>query len=138
MSAQPEGRLNHLLMNVGRKLLALLERIRVFIAPVTDRIFGSAATDAETAQAGFRSFEQEAVEVMSRRETQRAQKIVRASVVVMLLLLLWAGLAPVDEVTRGEGRVIPSRQLQVLQSLDGGVVSEILVKEGQVKPVSCC
>lgn len=131
-TTQPEGRVNHLLMTAGRKLLALLERIRVFIAPVTDRIFGSAATDAETAQAGFRSFEQEAVEVMSRRETQRAQKIVRASVVVMLLLLLWAGLAPVDEVTRGEGRVIPSRQLQVLQSLDGGVVSEILVKEGQV------
>lgn len=129
---KPEGRTNALLIAAGRKLLAVLERIRVFIAPVTDRIFGTAATDAQAAQAGFRSFEREAVEVMSRRETQRAQKIVRASVVVLLLLLLWAALAPVDEVTRGEGRVIPSRQLQVLQSLDGGVVSEILVREGEV------
>ena len=33
--------------------------------------------------------------------------------------------------TRGEGKVIPSRQVQILQSLDGGIVSEILVKEGQ-------
>jgi adhesin transport system membrane fusion protein len=133
MSApQPEGRFNALLFGAGRGVLAVLERIRVAIEPISRRIFGSATTDAQANQAGFRSFEQEAVEVMSRRETQRAQKIVRASVVVMLLLLLWAGLAKVDEVTRGEGRVIPSRQLQVLQSLDGGVVTEILVREGQV------
>ncbi|MET0334487.1 MAG: HlyD family type I secretion periplasmic adaptor subunit [Rhizobacter sp.] len=127
-----EGRTTATLMAAGQRVLALLERIRVAIEPISRRIFGSAATDAQAVQAGFRSFEQEAVEVMSRRETQRAQKIVRASVVVMVLLLIWAGLAHVDEVTRGEGRVIPSRQLQVLQSLDGGVVSEILVREGQV------
>jgi adhesin transport system membrane fusion protein len=50
-------------------------------------------------------------------------------------LLAWAALAPVDEVTRGDARVIPSRQLQVVQSLDGGVVVEILVREGQVVEV---
>jgi membrane fusion protein, adhesin transport system len=57
---------------------------------------------------------------------------VRAAVIVVALLLLWAALAKVDEVTRGDARVIPSRQLQVVQSLDGGIVSEILVQEGQV------
>jgi adhesin transport system membrane fusion protein len=41
-------------------------------------------------------------------------------------------MSTIDEVARGEGKVIPSRQLQVLQSLDGGVVSEILVHEGDV------
>ena len=45
--------------------------------------------------------------------------------------LAWAAVAELDEVTRGEGKVIPSRQIQVLQSIDGGIVSEILVKEGQ-------
>ncbi|MBX3623033.1 MAG: HlyD family type I secretion periplasmic adaptor subunit [Rhizobacter sp.] len=128
----PEGRANALLFRSGRAVLAVLERVRVLIEPLSNRLFGSAATDADANQAGFRSFEREAVEVMSRRETQRAQKIVRASVVIIVLLLVWAGLAHVDEVTRGEGRVIPSRQLQVLQSLDGGVVSEILVREGQI------
>jgi adhesin transport system membrane fusion protein len=82
--------------------------------------------------AGFRGFEQEADAVMSRGRTHRAQKIVRTAVVVVLLLLLWAAFAPVQEVTRGDGKVIPSRQLQVVQSLDGGVVSEILVREGQL------
>lgn len=129
---EPEGRLNSLLFTAGRSVLAVLERVRVVIEPLSNRLFGGATTDAQANQAGFRSFEREAVEVMSRRETQRAQKIVRASVVIIVLLLVWAGLAHVDEVTRGEGRVIPSRQLQVLQSLDGGVVSEILVREGQI------
>jgi adhesin transport system membrane fusion protein len=46
--------------------------------------------------------------------------------------VLWAALAHVDEMTRGDARVIPSRQLQVVQSLDGGIVSEILVREGEV------
>ncbi len=48
------------------------------------------------------------------------------------MFIAWAAFSKVDEVTRGEGKVIPSRQLQVLQSLDGGVVSEILVREGEI------
>ena len=49
----------------------------------------------------------------------------------LFVLLVWACFAQVEEVTRGEGRVIPSKQVQVIQSLDGGIVSEILVTEGQ-------
>lgn len=60
-----------------------------------------------------------------------ARVLVWASAAAVLILLLWANFAVLDEVTRGEGKVIPSRQVQVLQSLDGGIVSEILVKEGQ-------
>ena len=92
--------------------------------------WGSA--DAAADAAGFRTFEQQAEVVMSRARTQRAQLIVRAALVVVLLLVLWACFAQVEEVTRGDGKVIPSKQLQVVQSLDGGVVSEILVQEGQV------
>ncbi len=82
--------------------------------------------------AGFRTFEQEADAVMSRARTHRAQLIVRSALLVLLLLIVWASFATVEEVTRGEGRVVPSRQLQVLQSLDGGVVTDILVREGEV------
>jgi adhesin transport system membrane fusion protein len=81
--------------------------------------------------AGFRAFEAEADAVMTRHGTQRAQWIVRAALFAVALLVVWAALAKIDEVTRGDGRVIPSRQLQLVQSLDGGIVSEILVKEGQ-------
>jgi adhesin transport system membrane fusion protein len=114
------------------RTLSVLERIRVALDPLTTRWLGSPLDDKQAAEAGMRPFELEADALISRQRTHRAQAIVRAAVVVAALLLLWAALAHVDEVTRGDARVIPSRQLQVVQSLDGGVVAEILVREGQV------
>lgn len=91
----------------------------------------SHAAQAKSADLGALAFETQAEQLMSSRGTRSSQRIVRVAAAVVALLLLWAGLARIDEVTRGDGRVIPSRQLQVVQSLDGGVVSEILVREGQ-------
>ena len=51
---------------------------------------------------------------------------------VVLAFLLWAAWAEVDEVTVGQGRVIPSQQTQVVQNLEGGIVAELYVHEGQV------
>lgn len=47
-----------------------------------------------------------------------------------VVFILWANIAHVDEVTRGEGKVIPSSQTQVIQNLEGGIIDEFLVKEG--------
>ena len=49
-----------------------------------------------------------------------------------IVFFLWANQAVLDEVTLGEGRVIPSSTVQVIQNLEGGIVSEILVREGQI------
>jgi len=130
--APAEGATHSRLIRTGQAVLRVLERIRVTLEPLTRRLFGPDLAEQPAAPAGFRSFEQEADAVMSRGETHRAQKIVRTAVIVVLLLILWASFAHVEEVTRGDGKVIPSKQLQVLQALDGGVVSEILVQEGQV------
>ena len=70
------------------------------IAKVASARWG--ATDAAADAAGFGSFEQQADVVMSRARTQRAQLIGRAAVVVLLLLVLWACFAHVEEVTRGD------------------------------------
>jgi len=45
--------------------------------------------------------------------------------------IIWANFASLDEVARAEGRVIPSSQLQVIQNLEGGILAEVLVHEGQ-------
>jgi adhesin transport system membrane fusion protein len=66
------------------------------------------------------------------QEPLRARVLLRGAAVVLVLLLVWASLAKVDEVTRGEAKVVPTSQLQIIQSVDGGVVEEILVREGQV------
>jgi membrane fusion protein, adhesin transport system len=62
----------------------------------------------------------------------KAKKLLYCILAIMLAAIIWAYFAKVDEVTRGEGRVVPSRQVQVIQSLDGGIVSEILIKEGEL------
>lgn len=64
-----------------------------------------------------------------------ARIVIWLSVASVAVLLLWSAFAVLDEVTRGEGKVIPSRQIQILQSLDGGIVSEILAREGQTVKV---
>ncbi len=46
-------------------------------------------------------------------------------------VIIWASLSEIDELARGEGKVIPSEKIQTLQNLDGGVVSHILIKEGE-------
>lgn len=51
---------------------------------------------------------------------------------LLLVFVVWAYFSNVEEVTRGQGSVIPSSREQVIQSLDPGVLSEMLVKEGDL------
>jgi adhesin transport system membrane fusion protein len=60
-----------------------------------------------------------------------AKLIIVASAVAFLVFLLWASLAQVDEVTKGQGKVIPSTKLQTITASQAATVSEILVKSGQ-------
>ncbi len=53
-------------------------------------------------------------------------------VTFLIAALLWAYNAEIDEVTVGEGKVIPSRQVQVIQNLEGGIVAEIPVRVGDL------
>jgi len=66
------------------------------------------------------------------QEPLRARKLLYGVFLSLVALVIWASVAEIDEIARGDGRVIPSRQLQTLQSLDGGLVEEILVREGQI------
>lgn len=66
------------------------------------------------------------------QEPLRARAVLKVSAIALLVLLGWAAVAHVDEVTKGDGKVIPSSQLQIIQSVDGGVVESIAVREGEV------
>ncbi|MDK7242033.1 HlyD family type I secretion periplasmic adaptor subunit [Neisseria subflava] len=52
--------------------------------------------------------------------------------ILMIVFVIWAYNSPVEEVTRGNGNIIPSSREQVIQSLDPGIVTEIMVKEGDM------
>jgi len=54
------------------------------------------------------------------------------SVAFFLVAGWWAYITSLDEVTRGEGKVIPTSKIQVIQNLEGGILSDVLVTEGQI------
>jgi adhesin transport system membrane fusion protein len=62
--------------------------------------------------------------------TPGAWRILLVIAVVFALGVLWASVAQVDQMATGAGRIIPSSQVQVVQSLEPGIVAEILVQEG--------
>lgn len=49
---------------------------------------------------------------------------------LVFLFLVWANLANLDEVVRGDGKVIPSNEVQVIQNLEGGIIEGMPVEEG--------
>lgn len=61
-----------------------------------------------------------------------AATLLRVVVVFFICFFLWAGFTSVDEFTRGEGKVIPSQQIQIIQNLEGGILAERYVKEGDI------
>lgn len=50
----------------------------------------------------------------------------------LALFVVWAYFSEIEEITSGQGRVIPSSQLQVVQTLEGGIISSIQVAEGDL------
>jgi adhesin transport system membrane fusion protein len=67
---------------------------------------------------------------LSQQRMRGSRMLIWMSIVTMAVLIGWASTAEIDEVVRGEGKVVPSQQVQIIQSLDGGVVKKILVHQG--------
>jgi len=64
---------------------------------------------------------------------RRYTYIMSTCIILMFIgFLVWAKFAVLDEVTRGFGRIIPSQRIQEIQNLEGGILSDIYVNEGQV------
>ena len=65
------------------------------------------------------------------QQARGSRLLLWASLLAVLALLIWASVGRIDEVVRGQGKVVPSRQVQVVQSLDGGIVEKILIRPGE-------
>ncbi|WP_372782897.1 HlyD family type I secretion periplasmic adaptor subunit [Litorivivens sp.] len=66
------------------------------------------------------------------RSPKQLLTVLYVMVALVVVALVWAAWAELDVVVRGGGKVIPARQVQQVQSLEGGVVAEILVREGDL------
>ena len=124
------------LQTVAQRLMALmtrlqgwLEAVRVRVQPYVERWLADWKESPENREADF---VQDADYFIIHQEPLRARVLVKTILIAVALFIMWTAVALIDEITKGEGKVIPSSQIQVLQSLDGGIVAEINVKEGQV------
>lgn len=71
------------------------------------------------------------LEAAAHLKPSAASNIFLISIVALVaFFLLWANLSKIDEITRGQGQVVPTQEIQVVQSLEGGILSELLVSEG--------
>jgi adhesin transport system membrane fusion protein len=77
------------------------------------------------------SFEEELSFLSRRRTGIWASTILWAILLFFTAFFVWAGQTSIDEYARGQGRVIPSSHVQVVQNLEGGMIREILAHEGQ-------
>ncbi|MED5510880.1 MAG: HlyD family type I secretion periplasmic adaptor subunit [Pseudomonadota bacterium] len=89
--------------------------------------------------AWFKRANPEDIEFMSEVSAATMESSPRTSHSLLLLTALffvcafwWASQTELDEVTRGEGKVIPSSKIQIVQNLEGGILSEVLVSEGEI------
>ncbi|TCP88808.1 hemolysin A secretion protein HlyD [Cricetibacter osteomyelitidis] len=60
----------------------------------------------------------------------RSFAVIIAVAILIVVFVVWSYFSPIDEVARGQGSIIPNSREQVIQSLDPGIISEMLVKEG--------
>jgi adhesin transport system membrane fusion protein len=120
------------ILDVLRWIRRWLERFRAPVQPSIDKWLSSWTEESNQLDTDF---VRDADYFMLHQEPLRAKVLVRSILIVFAVFIGWAAFAKIDEITKGEGKVIPSRQLQILQSLDGGIISEIGVQEGQVVDV---
>lgn len=64
------------------------------------------------------------------RHYRASHPILWFSLLVIAVFIGWSAWAEVDEVTRGEGQVVPLSRMQTIQSLDGGILAELMVRRG--------
>ncbi|KTD47974.1 secretion system protein D [Legionella quinlivanii] len=69
---------------------------------------------------------------MSEKSRIFSHLILWGTIIFVCVAFLWAHFAILDEVTKGEGKVIPSSQIQIIQNLEGGIVHKLYVREGQI------
>ncbi|MEI7352547.1 biotin/lipoyl-binding protein, partial [Pectobacterium parmentieri] len=67
-----------------------------------------------------------------KRQGRRVSVIIWLSLLGLVVFFVWAKFAVLDEVSVGTGKVTPSTRAQVIESLDGGIIGQLYVQQGNV------
>ncbi|RFC63915.1 MULTISPECIES: HlyD family efflux transporter periplasmic adaptor subunit [Mesorhizobium] len=72
------------------------------------------------------------ISAYSNPKTRRMRSVLWLIMTALFIFIVWAAYAPLDEVAIGEGKVTPSSKGQIIQSLEGGILAELFVREGDI------
>lgn len=64
------------------------------------------------------------------KPTVKSQMVVWVIMLVAVWLIVWSNFAELDKIVRGEGKVVPSSQIQIIQNLEGGIIEELFIRSG--------
>lgn len=71
------------------------------------------------------------LEAAARMKPHAASNIMLYSVTALIVFfIVWASVSKIEELTRGQGQVVPTQEIQFIQSLEGGILQELLVGQG--------
>ena len=107
-----------------RRMDGLFGRFSAYLLPPPGKESKTQREDAE--------FMPYTLGALFQRPPKPAYLIVRGSLLLLIVGVIWASQSSLDEITIGEGKVVPSSQVQVIQNLEGGIVSAIPVKVGDL------
>lgn len=93
---------------------------------------GAASGPSGRARSEDIAFVQDLRAAMLVQKTPGSMLVLYLIAALLVVAVVWAHLAKVEEITQGEGRVIPASREQVIQSLEGGILEALLVREGDV------
>lgn len=113
------------------KFSGLLASIRQKLRDKAKRLILPEATKTSAQEADI-EFMSDSTAAIFQGPPRYASMIIKGAVLFLVLALVWASLAHLDEITVGEGKVIPSSQVQVIQNLEGGIVANIPVRVGDI------
>jgi len=116
-------------MRHTRKAFEQMGRLKAPGRPLFDRFFDRLLPSLPDSQR--LDWGDEADWARLQQEPLRARWLLGVVGVVVVLLLVWAGLAEIDEVVHGEGKVIPAAREQIIRAVDPGQVEKIVVREGE-------
>ncbi|WP_038126214.1 HlyD family type I secretion periplasmic adaptor subunit [Thiomicrorhabdus sp. Milos-T2] len=103
---------------------------------MTDQDKDNLIPKAETTSRKERILEQDIAYMSSlsqaalEKPTVKSQLVVWVILLVAVWLIVWANYAELDKIVRGEGKVVPSSQIQIIQNLEGGIVEKLFIHSG--------
>jgi len=104
-------------------------QLKIFIAEVKST--RAQEVEEETVDVEDLEFVSAASEARVLHVPEGASLLISVSFLLIIASIVWAAVSPLDEVVKAQGKVIPTSKIQVVQSLEGGIIKEIKIEEGQ-------